>query len=273
MSFLDDEERYKVNVIDWSGLDGFSEIMKSGGFDAVIGNPPYVNAWELYNSMPHVRDFINSHSTFSTAERHWDLYVLFLERSLQLARQKGRVSFIIPYSYAIRKYATASRSLILQRYKIESIADLRTVRVFGKVPVITIIPVISKIPPEPQHAVEIYGPGLTATKFHPGDIHMTHRVFQALLYAQHEHMLRIDLTQDAQTICDKLEATSITISDICLVNYGAQMSSREKGGFGKDHVLRNEKASKTCKKTVSGRNLYRYAVSWDGKYVEWSLVS
>jgi hypothetical protein len=148
MSLLDDEERYRVNVFDWWGSDGFSEIMKGGGFDAVIGNPPYVNAWELYNSMPHVRHFINSHSTFSTAERHWDLYILFLERSLQLARQRGRVSFIIPYSYAIQKYAMASRGLVLKQYEIESIADLRTVRVFGKIPVITIIPVISKTNPD-----------------------------------------------------------------------------------------------------------------------------
>jgi type I restriction-modification system DNA methylase subunit len=39
MSFLDDEERYRINVFDWQAE--FPEIMKSGGFDVVIGNPPY----------------------------------------------------------------------------------------------------------------------------------------------------------------------------------------------------------------------------------------
>ncbi len=272
MSLLDDDERYRVNVFDWDGSDGFAEIMKGGGFDAVIGNPPYVNAWELYNLMPYVREFIKARSSFSTAERHWDLYVLFLERSLKLARQNGLVSFIIPYSYAIQKYAMASRSLILKQYKVESVADLRAVRVFGKIPVITIIPVISKALPDSQHEVQIFGPGPTATKFHPGVIRSLHTIAQKRLYAQQEHMLRIDLTQDAQTICDKLESASFTVGDLCLVNYGAQMSSREKGGFGKGHVLRSGKVSKTCKKTVSGRNLYRYAVSWDGKWVEWSLA-
>ena len=40
MSFLDEDERYRINVFDWKAE--FAEIMRAGGFDAVIGNPPYV---------------------------------------------------------------------------------------------------------------------------------------------------------------------------------------------------------------------------------------
>ena len=42
MFLLDEEDRYRINVFDWKGKEGFAEIMKDGGFDAVIGNPPYV---------------------------------------------------------------------------------------------------------------------------------------------------------------------------------------------------------------------------------------
>jgi len=42
MLFLDEEERYRINVFDWKAE--FTEIMKAGGFDAVIGNPPYTAA-------------------------------------------------------------------------------------------------------------------------------------------------------------------------------------------------------------------------------------
>jgi len=41
MTFLDEEERYRINAFDWNAE--FPEIMKSGGFDAVIGNPPYLS--------------------------------------------------------------------------------------------------------------------------------------------------------------------------------------------------------------------------------------
>jgi len=40
MSWLDEEERYRINVFDWKAE--FPEIMKVGGFDVVIGNPPYI---------------------------------------------------------------------------------------------------------------------------------------------------------------------------------------------------------------------------------------
>src|SRR5207237_10645664 len=58
MLFLDEEERFRINIFDWNA--GFTEIMKAGGFDAVIGNPPYVNAWELFANMPDVRDYLNT---------------------------------------------------------------------------------------------------------------------------------------------------------------------------------------------------------------------
>ena len=38
---FDEEERYRINVFDWNAA--FPQIMKAGGFDAVIGNPPYVD--------------------------------------------------------------------------------------------------------------------------------------------------------------------------------------------------------------------------------------
>ena len=50
------------------------------------------------------------------------------------------------------------------------------------------------------------------------------------------------------------------------------MSSKEKGSFGKEHVLRDRKETRTCFPTISGRNLYRYALTWAGRYVEWGLA-
>jgi hypothetical protein len=80
--------------------------------------------------------------------------------------------------------------------------------------------------------------------------------------------------QDKPTLelIEGVSEQSVPAGKILLVNYGAQMSSRKKGEFGKDYVLRDECASPTCKKTISGRNLYRYDMEWAGQYVEWSLA-
>ncbi len=269
---LDDTKRGKVNLFDWEGDGGFKETMSRGGFDVIVGNPPYVNAWIMYETHPEIRNYINSAKLYRSADRHWDAYILFLEKSLMLLRSSGYLSFIIPFSYCIQKYATLSRKIITEECTISSIADLRTVRVFKNVPVITIIPVVIRSKPSPHHRIQILGPGHGATDRHPGDIALRHKVAQGVFRDGIECMWRLDLRPTAVSACDAIEAASITVGDISWVNYGAQMSSKKKKEFGKEYVLRDRRASKTCKKTISGRDLYRYNITWNGQYVEWALA-
>ncbi len=60
MLLLNEDERLRINVFDWYGKDGFPEIMKSGGFDAVIGNPPY-----LYSAGQEYADYFATHYALS----------------------------------------------------------------------------------------------------------------------------------------------------------------------------------------------------------------
>ena len=54
LDMLTDDQLTDVNVFDWRG--SFPKIFAEGGFSAVIGNPPYVNAWTLFETAPHVRE-------------------------------------------------------------------------------------------------------------------------------------------------------------------------------------------------------------------------
>lgn len=266
--FEDHDLRHKINPFDWK--TEFSSIFRQGGFDAIVGNPPYVNAWELYASIPEVRDYINADSTYVSADRHWDLYVVFLERALSLLKKSGRLSFIIPYSYAIQKYGIKSRRLVLEQCTLESIADLRTVRVFGKVPVITIIPVIKKETAGRAHAVQIRKPGPDATTYDAGNIEDSHLIRQSTFGERAEAMLRLDLDSAVHKLCDRIDSKSIRLGSLCYVSYGRANVEQNKGRFGKDYVLRDSRRTKTCRKTIGGRNLYRYSAKWDGMYVEWA---
>ncbi|MGK2910231.1 MAG: Eco57I restriction-modification methylase domain-containing protein [Sphingobium sp.] len=266
---LDDEERLRINAFDWK--KGFPKVFKADGFDAVIGNPPYVNAWELFTSFPLFRDYINSHEHFDTADRHWDLYVVFIERALNVLRQGGLFSFIIPFSYCIQKYAILSRKLILERSTVRSIADFRSVRVFGSVPVITIIPVVEKTLTASENKIRVDKPGEGSTTYHCNGIVPDHEISQPEMLGLHESMIRLDYTDSVSNLVRKVNRNSHSLESICYINYGAQMSSKVKGLFGKDHVIRDTKTNDHCKKMISGKNLYRYSADWDGKYVDWSF--
>ncbi len=263
------EER-KLNPMDFE--QRFPEIMKRGGFDAVLGNPPYVNAWDFFESQPIARQFINDQSRYQTADRHWDLYVLFLERAYQITKKSGRFSFIIPFSYSIQKYGILSRRFLLEKSTIESIADIRTVRVFGDVPVITIVPVFVKEVPSKNSQIAVLKPSKLSTKTKVESFQSSHTLQQRQMLAQHEHMLRLDLSPAATKLVERMDESSIKLGDLCYVNYGAQMSSKAKGGFGKNHVIRDQKVNKHCKKMIGGRELYRYSVNWEGRYVDWSFA-
>jgi type I restriction-modification system DNA methylase subunit len=264
------EER-KLNPMDFE--QAFPEVMRRGGFDAIVGNPPYVNAWELFSNTPVLRDYINDGKHYKTADRHWDLYVLFLERALQLLKNDGYFSFIIPYSYSIQKYGILSRKMLLEQCTIESVADIRTVLVFGKVPVITIIPVVRKTPAELNSKVRIIKPSPDSTKTEVSSFIDSHDILQAMLLSQYEHMWRLDLSNEAVIVLEKINSLSIKMDDLCYINYGAQMSSKIKGKFGKEYVIRKSKDSEMHKKMISGRELYRYQIHWEERYVDWSFAS
>ena len=267
---FDQEEDYRINAFDWN--TEFPDIMKNGGFDAVIGNPPYVNAWDFFENQPLVRDWINSTSHYETADRHWDLYVLFLERAAQLTNSRGRFSFIIPFSYCIQKYGIRSRRFLLLNSRVESIADIRTVRVFGQVPVITIVPVVVKDPPQARDEIQIFVPDPNSTRYEVSAFVFSHSVPQKVLLEQHESMWRLDLSAHRHKLLRKIDTASIKLGDLCYVNYGAQMSSKKKGLFGKNHVFRRDRSDNNCKPVISGKELYRWSIRWDGRYVDWSYA-
>ncbi len=92
MDLLDDEARYRVNVFDWES--GFPEVFKQGGFDCVIGNPPYVQL-----SMEKFKDdSITSYlkRAFSFSGGRANTFAFFFEQSRKIAAQQGKVSFIVP---------------------------------------------------------------------------------------------------------------------------------------------------------------------------------
>jgi hypothetical protein len=80
-----------------------------GGFDAVVGNPPYVLMQEL--EQPRVFDYLSS--KYHSARYKIDTYHVFFEQALRLCKDGGYVGYITPNSYLRNKHAEQLRRLIL----------------------------------------------------------------------------------------------------------------------------------------------------------------
>jgi hypothetical protein len=109
MLFLDEDERYRINVFDWNGKDGFAEIMKSGGFHAVIGNPP----WGAYFSESELEYLRQNYRR--VVARTIDSYIYFTDRAEQLAKRQRFIGFIVPTTILNQVDATPVRDLLLRR--------------------------------------------------------------------------------------------------------------------------------------------------------------
>ncbi|MBK9118673.1 MAG: N-6 DNA methylase [Phycisphaerales bacterium] len=84
---FDEEERYRINAFDWKAE--FAEAFKEGGFDALIGNPPYGASFSA-SEQQYLRARLQSYHA------RGDSYVAFLEAGIKRLRDGGTLGMIIP---------------------------------------------------------------------------------------------------------------------------------------------------------------------------------
>jgi SAM-dependent methyltransferase len=103
---LDDEDLEGLGLFDWDAE--FGGILSAGGFDAVVGNPPYVRVHRL--SADAKEYFWRTYVSF--AEKG-DLYACFIERGLRVLRPGGFISFITPNTWSSLQSFRHLRELVL----------------------------------------------------------------------------------------------------------------------------------------------------------------
>jgi predicted type IV restriction endonuclease len=118
----DEEEMRRVNPFDWE--TAFPEIMSAGGFNAVIGNPPYVRQEALGGLKTYFEQYYESYQ--GTA----DLYVYFIEKGLKLLSKGGLYSVIVSSSFLHTTFATKLRKYIRGNSAILSFVDFGGLAVF-----------------------------------------------------------------------------------------------------------------------------------------------
>jgi type I restriction-modification system DNA methylase subunit len=103
----------------------FPEVMKEGGFDVIIGNPPYVRIQTLNKSEV---EFFNKN--FKTATGNYDIYVLFVEQALRLLKPGGVMGFILPNKFMQVDYGIGLRKLLSENKYVQKIVDFKESQVF-----------------------------------------------------------------------------------------------------------------------------------------------
>ena len=118
-SLISDPEIAGEKAFNWQ--EQFPKVFEKGGFDVVIGNPPYVQL----QSMGEMSD-VYAKCGFETYNKSADLYCLFTERGYNLLKPGGLQSFIMPNKWMLVSYGKELRKFMAK-------TDLQQIINFGDV--------------------------------------------------------------------------------------------------------------------------------------------
>jgi hypothetical protein len=109
----DEEELRRVNPFDWE--KEFPEIMKAGGFDAVIGNPPYVfgRDWKGLGIGAGMKEYLGG--VYKTSPYQLDMFSMFMEKASRVCTVGGRIGQIVPDVWLTNIYSSTTRAFVLNQ--------------------------------------------------------------------------------------------------------------------------------------------------------------
>lgn len=125
-----EEELLKTNIFDWTGEHGFKEIFEQkGGFDFIIGNPPYVEVKNYNVDLPYMHLYIKERFP-SSKNGKIDLAIPFIERGIGLLNPTGRLGFVIQKRFFKTEYGKKIREIITASNYLSSVIDFETTSIF-----------------------------------------------------------------------------------------------------------------------------------------------
>jgi type I restriction-modification system DNA methylase subunit len=124
----DEEEIRRVNPFDWE--DEFPEAIAAGGFDAVIGNPPYLRIQGLQEHYGDQIDYFAQR--YQSAVKRFDLYLLFVERGFYLLTKDGLLGFICPHKFLNSDFGSGLREFFIENSALRSFISFGNNLIFSQ---------------------------------------------------------------------------------------------------------------------------------------------
>jgi len=191
--------------------------LESAGFDAVIGNPPYVRIYGDTLPEPYV-EYLRE--TYSTAHMKFDLYVVFSELGIDLTRSNGTFSYIIPDKFTSTPYGEPLRDKILEETKLLSVLDLRDRQVFADATVSNLIPVLQK-----SNATS---DTLEIRSLDDNNELAASELPTNAVVSDDDHSFRLSRTVEDMQLTSKIRDDSIRFDKIFYTNWGLRTGTAEK---------------------------------------------
>lgn len=249
----------------------------NSGFDAVIGNPPYIN---VLNIEVKERDYLLR--TYNSAQGRIDIYILFFDKALDILKIEGVCGVITPNKYFVYGYGNFLRKNLLQKTTILNLVDLaKAESIFTEAATYTVISIFKNkvsnednlidttvfISDEPLYILDIDQGQLNnacSRKLIPQNRFLRTPV----------NVFSLFLDDIRWKIYEKTYLTSALIGDICDIEQCIRIGSKKlrdeliitSGEYSK--LLESQESIKTLSKPIiDAEEVEKYWINWEGRYL------
>ena len=257
-SLIDDPEIAGEMAFDWE--KEFPEIFENGGFDIVVGNPPYG-----VNFDDKTKEYL---SNFDELVPDYGIYIYFISLYKKILKKNGYLSYIFPNTFLSTLFGKKYRENLLKEISIKEIVDLSDDNTFIDASVRTIIFSFKNL-------MENRGSIFTKVE------NKNFRLFET--YSKNEILENVEnisslffQTKDEKEIVKKIKQNKI-IKDFFEVSQGLIPYDKYRGHD--EYTIKNRiwhsniKKDETYKKELKGGDVNRYSLNWNGElwisYGEW----
>ena len=262
LSLFDDEAIRKINTFDWD--KEFPEVFAQGGFDCVIGNPPYVFARESGEKGMGDDDKLYYYSKYQTAKYQINLYHLFIEKGCLLLKDNGIFSYIIPNNWLTINSNKDLREFILQKANI-SILNFKY-KVFEGADVDTCI--LNFENSKNNKTISLL------ECIEKGEYKLISKTETDVFFATKEYIINIDLFKRSEFIAliNKIEQNTCELKNYAEVKAGLQAYEVGKGIPKQTKNMKDkrvyhsqEKQNDDYYRYLDGNDVKRYSITWENR--------
>jgi type I restriction-modification system DNA methylase subunit len=256
-SLISDKEVAGDKAFDWN--IEFKDIMDNGGFDVVIGNPPYT-----YRNAISEKEKRYFKKNYNSIEGNFDLYKFFMEKTIFLTKDAGYVSFIVPNTFLSARTYKKLRVLLLNNFRIIELFDLG-LDIFESVVVESVVFTLKKERVKDKKHNNVLVKIQRDRKISFESLQHVYTI-DIDKYCGKDVTFNINISNDYSLIIDKMKSNSVDLNSICYCTVGINT------GYIKDDLTSNQKNDERYHKMLNGKDIGRYKVNWAGEYIMYDAV-
>lgn len=246
---IDFGEEKKIKPFNWQ--KAFPEVFQQGGFDCVIGNPPYV----MLQNLDTREVFDYTLKNYNSAKYKIDTYQLFIERSIEILQANGIVGMITPNTFLKNIHSEPLRKFIIESVTMNEIL-LFNYSVFTAASVDTCVFIFEKKKATQRSILNIRKADVAFEVKNLGEVN------QFTFLKNNRTDFNLSVSNKDEIILAKINKRAIPLGNLCGAYFGIQT-------FDRKTFVSTKKENSNYQTVIDGGNIAPYYLQPPSEYVNY----